>query len=90
MSSNLKFKSDSIENDYGVFSIEEPVQLNDKRRVSSISLCNSNYSISGRSSNDNRCEVAPTIKSTSHHVKSNHFRMIVCGDSGKYVQKHNS
>lgn len=90
MSSNYKFKSDTIENDYGVFSIEETMQqLNDKRRI--ISRINSS-SFSGRrnsissssssnsSSNGNISEVVPAIKSVSHH-----FRMIVCGDSGNYV-----
>lgn len=83
MSSNYKFKSDTIENDYGVFSIEETMQLNDKRRISRInsSSLSSNNSLSGRrssmSNSSNISEVAPAIKSTSHH-----FRMIVCGDSG--------
>lgn len=83
MSSNYKFKSDTIENDYGVFSIEETMQLNDKRRISRInsSSPSSNNSLSGRrssiSNSSNISEVAPAIKSTSHH-----FRMIVCGDSG--------
>jgi hypothetical protein len=79
----------SLENDYGITSMmDESNSINsssssaiimNKQRMNS----NSGSSSSSSSNTYDKNWVVPKVKSLSSQQQQQHFRMIVCGDSGK-------